>query len=365
MPDQLPTSSQSLTPQSEPPAKPDRTKDDKTIVTPYAFGIADDLLGLPTASPSRRLFAILIDLLLIALLSSLNALFLAGFAAITFLRTNIRLAREKRFRRTRNVLSAVIAVLIFAILFGIVDTFNQDNDDTPEGVLTGGQAIATGALILAWNSCEDGSCKSDVLDDFSTLYAESKIARADFGKIVRDFLREDTTLTDTQRQQMEQQSMALFDSHRQTQEEDAGENQSAEVDSTTDTTQQAANSATSENTTNQPVVDDDVPADEFSIVTWLKTVAADLGIGFGWAALYFSAFTTIWKGSTPGKRLMGIYVVRIDGKIPSLWESFERYGGYGAGLATGLLGFLQVLWDPNRQAIQDKISETLVLRRTR
>ena len=40
---------------------------------------------------------------------------------------------------------------------------------------------------------------------------------------------------------------------------------------------------------------------------------------------------------------------------------FGRYGGYGAGFATGLLGFLQVYWDPNRQAIQDKISATVVI----
>ncbi|MCW8832829.1 MAG: RDD family protein, partial [Colwellia sp.] len=45
----------------------------------------------------------------------------------------------------------------------------------------------------------------------------------------------------------------------------------------------------------------------------------------------------------------------------SLWDSFGRYGGYGAGLATGLLGFIQIYWDPNRQAIHDKISATVVI----
>ncbi len=43
-------------------------------------------------------------------------------------------------------------------------------------------------------------------------------------------------------------------------------------------------------------------------------------------------------------------------------DCFGRYGGYGAGFATGLLGFLQVYWDPNRQAIQDKISATVVIK---
>ena len=54
-----------------------------------------------------------------------------------------------------------------------------------------------------------------------------------------------------------------------------------------------------------------------------------------------------------------IYTEKEREKISSLQNG--RYGGYGAGLATGLMGFLQIYWDPNRQAIQDKISETLVV----
>jgi hypothetical protein len=46
----------------------------------------------------------------------------------------------------------------------------------------------------------------------------------------------------------------------------------------------------------------------------------------------------------------------------TLWASFERSAGYAAGLFTGLMGYAQVYWDRNRQAIQDKISETVVIR---
>jgi hypothetical protein len=42
-------------------------------------------------------------------------------------------------------------------------------------------------------------------------------------------------------------------------------------------------------------------------------------------------------------------------------RSLKRYGGYAAGLATGGLGLLQVLWDPNRQGLQDKAAHTVVL----
>ena len=100
---------------------------------------------------------------------------------------------------------------------------------------------------------------------------------------------------------------------------------------------------------------------DLSFVAWIKAALADLGLGFGWAALYFSVFTAWFNGQTFGKVLFRIRVVKIDGDELSLWESFGRYGGYSAGVATGLLGFLQIYWDPNRQTIHDKISETVVI----
>jgi len=100
---------------------------------------------------------------------------------------------------------------------------------------------------------------------------------------------------------------------------------------------------------------------DLSFIAWVQAALSDLGLGFGWAALYFSVFTAWFRGQTIGKMLLGLRVMKIDGKPISLWESFGRYGGYSAGLATGLLGFMQIMWDPNRQAIHDKISETVVL----
>ena len=92
-----------------------------------------------------------------------------------------------------------------------------------------------------------------------------------------------------------------------------------------------------------------------------------LGLRFGWAIAYFTLLPTWWRGQTVGKRLFGLRVVELTGKPLGLMTSFGRYGGYAAGLATGGLGFLQVLWDPNRQAVQDKLAHTVVvdLRRPR
>jgi hypothetical protein len=98
------------------------------------------------------------------------------------------------------------------------------------------------------------------------------------------------------------------------------------------------------------------------ILSFIRTLANDLGIGVGWLGLYFTVFPVFWKGRTPGKRLLGIRTVLLTGEKIGWWNSFSRFGGYAAGLATGLLGFLQILWDPNRQGIQDRIAGTVVIR---
>lgn len=86
-----------------------------------------------------------------------------------------------------------------------------------------------------------------------------------------------------------------------------------------------------------------------------------LGSAIGLWSVYFTVLLTLWNGQTVGKRAMGVRVLRLDGTAIGWWPAFERAGGYVAGLATGLLGFAQVFWDPNRQCIHDKIVGTVVV----
>ena len=87
----------------------------------------------------------------------------------------------------------------------------------------------------------------------------------------------------------------------------------------------------------------------------------EFGLGLGWSGLYFTFLTGFLRGRTPGKRLLGIRIVRLDGKPLGYWASFERFGGYAASLFTGFEGFLRILWDPNRQGLEDKLAETVVV----
>jgi hypothetical protein len=101
--------------------------------------------------------------------------------------------------------------------------------------------------------------------------------------------------------------------------------------------------------------------EERGVLDWLWSLLDDLGLGFGWAALYMTITHAWWSGTSVGKKLFGLRVVMIDKRPLNWWLSFERAGGEAAGFATGMLGFAQVFWDPNRQAIHDKVSETIVI----
>lgn len=87
----------------------------------------------------------------------------------------------------------------------------------------------------------------------------------------------------------------------------------------------------------------------------------DLARGYGWSIAYFSLLPARWRGQTLGKRWLGLRVVELTGKPMTVMQCLKRYGGYAAGMATGGLGFLQVLWDPNRQALHDKAAHTVVI----
>lgn len=89
--------------------------------------------------------------------------------------------------------------------------------------------------------------------------------------------------------------------------------------------------------------------------------ADGLGASFGWGIVYFSLLPAFWNGQTLGKRLLRLQVIELTGKPMTVMRCLRRYGGYAAGMATGGLGFAQVLWDVNRQGLQDRAAHTVVV----
>ena len=99
--------------------------------------------------------------------------------------------------------------------------------------------------------------------------------------------------------------------------------------------------------------------------SWLYKARAftrALGVTFGWSGIYFTLLAGTFGGRTVGKLLFGTRVVKINGSPLTYFDAFIRNGGYVAGVAMGLVGFMKLLWEPNRQAVEDRIASTVVIR---
>lgn len=68
------------------------------------------------------------------------------------------------------------------------------------------------------------------------------------------------------------------------------------------------------------------------------------------------------NGQSAGMRILGIYVVRIDGRPFTIKDAAIRHLiGYPLSAIPFFLGFLWVLWDPRQQGWHDKLVGTVVV----
>ena len=263
-------------------------------VTHDDLNVAPDLLGLPLASPWRRLMAIAVDLAVIVLVSKYaNLLLLGGMALATWLLVRQRPTEPLR-RKTWLLAFAWTAAAAMLVL---------------------------GAMQL-WST--RGSVGID-------LEKADRVSLSTGGKGVTDTATSAESATPVAAVKAASSPEALQD--KVTELEDALEEASKPKK----------------------------PSLRSAVASW----SDDLGLGLGWTVLYFSALPVWWKGQTLGKRLFKLRVVELTGKPMTLMLAFKRYGAYAAGVSTGLFGFLQVLWDSNRQALHDKAAHTVVLDLTR
>jgi uncharacterized RDD family membrane protein YckC len=361
----------------------------RKILTPFAFEIDKSLFGLPLASPTKRVLAILIDMLFIALLSETPGEILALVIAITLYRLGgkkraLKLGKHKGKKR-RKVLKVIAIFIVFVVLLQVLpallspSTFEQESSqpnrtNIANSELSTRQAIVfsalSGAMLLTLNSseCVDLACwkkeLSPLVKPFSSINLNGQLINEAIAGIT-----EATELNQEERTQLTQHLTDIYlkELQQKTKEENTVVNAEKATEVKTKSTETSANNIATDriNDSEKPNVQDSENENEtppvYSIMEWIKGLIEDLGLGFGWAAFYFTVFTALWHGQTPGKKTLGIRVLQLDGTPLSLWDSFGRYGGYGAGLATGLLGFIQVFWNANRQAIQDQISATVVI----
>jgi uncharacterized RDD family membrane protein YckC len=76
---------------------------------------------------------------------------------------------------------------------------------------------------------------------------------------------------------------------------------------------------------------------------------------------YYAYFTAGPWQATPGKRILGIYVVRTNGRRVDSAFGALRYLAYYVSALPLFLGFLMVLWTDERKALHDMICGTRVV----
>ncbi|HWP42007.1 MAG TPA: RDD family protein, partial [Blastocatellia bacterium] len=68
------------------------------------------------------------------------------------------------------------------------------------------------------------------------------------------------------------------------------------------------------------------------------------------------------NGQTAGMRILGIRIVRVDGRPFTIKDAALRHlAGYPLSMAGFFLGFLWMLWDPRQQGWHDKLARTIVV----
>lgn len=348
-------------------------KETRAIVTPFAFNVDESLLGTRLARPWQRLLAIGIDGVLVALLSYVTeALVLLVAALIVWrLTRNHQIVLSAWARRWLRFISGmVIVAVLLSLLSGLSDSLEEGSELSQTSAQVSQVFSGTTALFSVSRTlqqCTDKACIERQLPELNRtldkLFAGQTKARHQAAKELLDELK---LLSDADKQRYLAQLAAtdsgansVTDSVKNAAAkatEHADEAADANADASANA-EQALRSVAAKNT-NEPADDSD---NKHSLLAWFQGVMQDFGLGLSWAALYFTLFTALWQGQTPAKKLLRIKVVRLNGEPLSLWNAFSRYGGYAAGVTTGLIGFLQVYWDSNRQCIQDKIGETVVI----
>lgn len=314
----------------------------RDVITPYAFKVDQALLGIPLAPPVKRAMAMVIDVILIFMAAKLSATLIAFVAAMAFYKGTAQQYLPKMSSFWRRALKLFAASFLFVssltVLSLAIDFF--EGDSTIQGTQI--------------NKAE----QKEELSEHDKSIIRTYLAQTDDDKNCDDICQSAASanlvaqlpeLAEVEDVGNSQVTRALL--HLMVIADGEAIAAGDGVKNLDLAPESISDEVTNESNT-KPVT---------SILQWGKGIIQDLGLGFGWAAVYFTLFSLLWRGQTPGKKVCNIRVVSLSGEPLGMLDCFGRYGGYGAGFATGLLGFLQVYWDPNRQAIQDKISATVVI----
>ncbi|GGZ28689.1 RDD family protein [Shewanella chilikensis] len=330
-------------------------KDPRNIVTPAAFSVAPELLYTPLAKPWKRALAITIDGLLIAVLAEqAGPLFVLLVCLLAYYIHN-HANRISTWAKGLLYLFMAVVLLWSAVPQMIKVNGLQERRDNE---IQGQTLLTLTPQLLRLSLCEYKACAQHEAGLLVNAAAEAGLSRTQVETMLQGAL-DDLPLAAADIAAINADLLPQLASMKT--ESVATLNAQTNVQANAKTDAQAKPAPTEDDSRLEAEEDEQEEEAQYSLLAWAKGMLNDLGLGFGWAAFYFTLFTAWFDGQTLGKKIMRVRVIALGGGKLSLWDAFGRYGGYGAGFATGLLGFLQIFWDANRQAIQDKISATVVI----
>ncbi|HET9948406.1 MAG TPA: RDD family protein [Longimicrobiales bacterium] len=396
-------------------------RDPRSIITPAAFQVAPELLGTPLAPPRRRLLAILVDLVVIFLLAAVtrsSGLLLAGVISVALVQAALKPTSVPGsvFTRAMRLSVAALGVLIGLVTVAIWlsalggDQESGSADDRPAAerpLSVAARAVAGSAIEEALEGARTTEEAEVVMSRAATTGRELGLEEVELRELLLEAVpdraawaadapglvelalaggsggapesiepRDARSAADEVSLLGPEEALEAYAALLRARRSGDGDpirlealrarvlaDVAADTLRAMDVRYRLLESTAAELEEELAEAEEDLEeADSEGIVSWVFDLLDELGFGFGWTALYMTVAMAWWNGFTVGKRLLGIRVVRLDGKRITWWTAFERVGGYVAGFATGLLGFAQVYWDANRQAIHDRIVGTVVVR---
>jgi len=403
---------------------PTNVRDPRSIITPDAFELDEALLGTPLARPGARLVALVIDITVIGILNVFTSglgVFIWTIVGLFLVRMSFRAPSQRHQRHPHGQLTSTLyrsstgclGALILGIvgLLALADMLSQDDGErlgiSPSvAVRTISQLGAFDDLRTELRDAQTEAEAREVLADALDILDDLDLDADAREEAIRAFMPEDPDFTqdldgfvaslvaprsvETPEEEVRvtalpEEEQARIDSLPPTEAlERYAAGLAAGIDPEEDPTQRAlrdrvvaelaadtlarlgdaldeerSERARAERRAEGAV--DELAERDSGFVALLRDIWDQAGSALGLWSIYFTVAMTLTNGFTVGKRLLGIRVIRLDGQALTWWASFERAGGYVAGIATGLLGFAQIFWDPNRQCVHDKIEGTVVV----
>lgn len=306
-------------------------EDPRDWITPEDLNVAPALLGLPLASPWQRAKAMAVDVALVTLLSNFgNTPLLAGCCWVAWRWYKLQRASRGEVRKESGWLGWAPALCLVA--FGLYSSTMEHIDEPTKQARREAAAAASTDKAASTEKADrhdEDNDTSEVHEDVKDLVkhaiataatAASAASASASGGLEQEVIRQVEKDGELQRKADRLRIKALQE----------------EVRSLKDEAKRS-------------------PLEKLR--HWWEVV----GLNLVWAFVYFVAFPLIWPGQTPGKKLMGLRIVELTGKPLKPMLCVRRYGGYAAGATTGGMGFLQILWDANRQGLHDKAAHTAVI----